>query len=474
MSEDFGRKKRQNNGKETLRKTDIRYWETRVFKAQDRAAGGVVVYEADTFSVKFQHRGKRHAMSLHTANLREAAGLAREQYLFLVSHGWQAFWAKYRPSEEPAHGGVEGSSKAVPEPKTNVTVGEYLEAVARHTALSPALVETYAKPFRLLVSEIARVRASKKRFDYRSGGHAEWLKAVSAVPLALITPESVLAWKKQRIKEAGSDKLKERTATISTNSTIRQARALFSRRNVIPKLAGVLELPGQLPFDGIAVERASSKFYGCGIGAHELLNQALAELGTEELKAFLLALAFGLRKREADWLEWSAFDFSAGMLSIQPTQWYDLKTPESAASLPVEPEILALFRAWKAKAKGRFVIESALAPKAVGYQWYRCQPVFEFLLDWLRSKGVVGNKPLHQLRKLYGSALSDLHGIHVASLGLRHSDIRTTSEHYADSRLKLSPGFGAGISAAASGTVAAFPDSAIPEVRKGRKRRGPS
>ena len=70
------------------------------------------------------------------------------------------------------------------------------------------------------------------------------------------------------------------------------------------------------------------------------------------------------------------------------------------------------------------MIESNRPPKRVGYQWYRCEETFEALLDWLRSKGVTGNKPLHQLRKLYGSEMASVHGIHAASSGLRHSDIK--------------------------------------------------
>ena len=81
--------------------------------------------------------------------------------------------------------------------------------------------------------------------------------------------------------------------------------------------------------------------------------------------------------------------------------------------------------------------ESDRAPKATDYQHYRCDETFQSLLDWLRGKGVEGNKPLHALRKLYGSALCDLHGLHVASSGLRHSDVRTTSEHYVDRRVRV-------------------------------------
>ena len=95
--------------------------------------------------------------------------------------------------------------------------------------------------------------------------------------------------------------------------------------------------------------------------------------------------------------------------------------------LPVEPEILELFRGWRARAQSEFVIESLREPKLVNYQWYRCESVFAYLLGWLRGKGVQGIKPIHTLRRLYGSVLAERHGIHAASSGLRHADIRTTS-----------------------------------------------
>jgi integrase len=197
--------------------------------------------------------------------------------------------------------------------------------------------------------------------------------------------------------------------------------------------------------------RTDTKFYGCGVEPRQLLRDAVDELRTEhveELKAFLLGLVLGLRRREADLLEWESFDFEAATLRVMPTKWHTLKTNESAAVLPVEPEILAFFRAWRAKANSEFVIESDREPKSVAYQWYRCEAVFDSLLAWLRAKGVQGSKPFHQLRKLYGSALAEAHGIHVASSGLRHADLRTTSEFYADRRVKLTAGFGSVLSGA--------------------------
>jgi integrase len=408
------------------------------------------------------------AFSLATANMREAAERAKERYFFLTTNGWAAFLAKYRASNiaNPAT-----TTEAV----KDLTVGQYLAAVIDSAELSKQTIESYAKPFRQIVAKIANIRGTSKRFNYRTGGHAEWIQKVHAVHLAEITPQKVIAWKKHAIARAGSDELLRKRYTVSINSLLRRARSLFSKRNVLSKLGDVVQLPEVLPFEGVSVEgRTDTKFYGCGVEAVDLFRDAVAELGkdhTEEFKAFLLALVLGLRRREADLLEWQSFDWSAGTLRIMPTKWYNLKTNESAALLPVEPEIMALFRGWYASDKepNGFVIKSARKPKSVRYQWYRCGPLFDALLVWLRAKGVQGQKPFHTLRKLYGSAMADKHGLHAASSGLRHSDIRTTSEFYADRTVKLTPGFGSALSGA---SVSPLPTPVAPHTAAHRDQTG--
>ena len=279
------------------------------------------------------------------------------------------------------------------------------------------------------------------------------------MPLAVVTSDRIRAWKRWYVDRAGRDEIRRRRYTVTVNSYLRQARALFSKRNVLDKLRSI-HLPDVLPFDGVALEpRTDQKFYGNGCEPLMLMRAAMNELGgddhREALKAFLLAITLGLRRREIDMLEWQSFDFTTATLRIIPTKWYALKTNESAAELPIEPEILELFRGWRAGATSEFVIESDRAPKSVNYQHYRCEETFKALLAWLRGKGVQGNKPIHSLRKLYGSALSDMHGLHAASSGLRHADIRTTSAFYADRRVKVTPGFGSAISGASVSTFAA-------------------
>jgi integrase len=425
-------------------KGDIRYWQARVRKTGARGTLNAF------YSVQLQYARQRMELSLGTPNQMEAAARAKERYLFLIAHGWHEFLAKYRPKEELSS-------------PTKLTVGQYLDAVRTQTELSPTTIENYAKRLRKIVADIAQVPNAKAHRDYRSDGYRHWLERVHAVRLESITPEKVRQWKKKFIDLAGKDELKRRGRTVTCNSMLKQSRSLFSRRNVLSKLN--VALPSVLPFDGVSVEkRTDTKFYGCGVDPRELMRDAAAELADlpEEFKAFLLSLALGLRRREADMLEWSSFDFVAGTLWIQPTKWYELKTAESAAVLPVEPEIMALFRGWRAKATSEFVIESKRLPKSVSYQWYRCKETFESLLTWLRAKGVQGHKPFHTLRKLFGSAVAEAHGIYVASASLRHADISSTTQFYSDRRIKLTSGLGAVLSEGAATTRFVPPEKHFP------------
>ena len=315
--------------------------------------------------------------------------------------------------------------------------------------LAHKTIADYAGCLRFIVSEVLAMGKRKKRrqYDRYNGGHKAWLAEIDALKLESITPEEIRLWKKDYVNRAGPDELARRRRVVTVNSYLRRARALFGKNLRLKSVT----LPVS-PFDGVALEkRTDTKFYGAGVDPVELLREAISELAAErieELKAFLLGLTLGLRRREIDLLEWQSFDFVAGTLRIMPTKWYQLKTNESAAELPVEPEILELFRGWRARATSEFVLESDRPPRSLDYEYYRCQPTFEALVNWLRTKGVQGNKPFHALRKMYGSALADLHGLAVASSGLRHADLRTTAGFYVDRRVRATPGFGATISGA--------------------------
>jgi integrase len=441
-----------------------RYWLDRVYKPEITRPDGSRD-QSPNYAVRLSHAGRSMRLSLGTPNHAAAADLAREMFVLLTANGWVVFLAKYRNTDPKPP-----APSASPDKKSNVTLGEFLAAVRAESDLSRKTFESYATRLRFIVSEVYEITKSRGRHDYRNGGTAKWVEAIDAVPLAVVTSDRIRAWKRWYVDQAGRDEIRRRRYTVTVNSYLRQARALFSKRNVLDKLRSI-ELPDALPFDGVALEpRTDTKFYGAGIEPLTLVRAAMDELDgddhQEKLKAFLLAITLGLRRREIDMLEWQSFDFATATLRIIPTKWYALKTNESAAELPIEPEILELFRGWRAGATSEFVIESDRSPKSVNYQHYRCDETFKALLAWLRVKGVQGNKPIHSLRKLYGSALADQHGIHAASSGLRHADIRTTHEFYADRRVKVSPGFGSAISGA---SVTEIPQSPQDSHRR-RKR----
>jgi integrase len=172
-----------------------------------------------------------------------------------------------------------------------------------------------------------------------------------------------------------------------------------------------------------------------------LLQKAYAELSQQQPAAFLamlLALSAGLRKGEIDTLSWHQVDLDQALIRIENTATASLKTVDSRDEVPIDLGMISVLRGFKAKATGIFVIESPneeSGPKAWGRQ-YRAERVFQKLYKWLRSNGVSARKPLHELRKELGAMVTTEHGIYAASQILRHSDVATTSRHYADQKTR--------------------------------------
>jgi hypothetical protein len=154
---------------------------------------------------------------------------------------------------------------------SNVTVGDFLIAVYKESDLAHRTIDGYARCLRLIVSEIRTLTKNRAWFDYRKGGRKAWAAAIDATPLEQVTPDRIRDWKRAYVDRAGHHVLLRRRYTVSCNSYLRQARALFSKTKVLSKLRSV-QLPTVLPFDGVELERrVSTKFHGCGVDAVTLL-----------------------------------------------------------------------------------------------------------------------------------------------------------------------------------------------------------
>ena len=142
----------------------------------------------------------------------------------------------------------------------------------------------------------------------------------------------------------------------------------------------------------------------------QLMPRGVDELQGETRLAFVLALGAGLR-----WGE------------IVSLRWED-----------VQPDGVRVAAARAKGRKGRLVpvgkmvrnvLEAARGQDlVVGGEW---KEVHERLCVWLRAQGVKDAKPVHYLRKCFGSLAVADHGIFLASKLLGHSTITLTASTYA-------------------------------------------
>jgi integrase len=370
---------------------------------------------------------------LGTPNKFEAARKARAIWQSLRSRGWGETLAEFYPKK----------ARECPPPKTNATIGDFLAEVRTLHASKARMIEGYAVALRKIAADIAGLESGRRGGDPTR--HEAWREKVEKTELASLAPAKILAWREEFVARAGNDPLRRRSAQISAASFLRRARSLFAPR-LIQGLESV-RLPVPLPFSGIKLERRKAPRYQSTFNVAQLVEAAkdeLAEPEPEQFKIFVLAIMAGLRRNEIDKAEWSWFNWDAGQIQVTATRYFRTKSEESARSVWLPPEALEIFRGYRARATGSFVIESACQPITDKfYDTYRAGEAISGLIGWLRSKGVNGTKPLHTLRKEYGSLICSGFGLFAAKQMLGHADITTTAEHYLETKDKPMIGLGA-------------------------------
>jgi len=146
---------------------------------------------------------------------------------------------------------------------------------------------------------------------------------------------------------------------------------------------------------------------------------------------------------EVDCLLWKQIKFGENIIKLEPNQYTVLKSKGSARDIYVDHEVMDLLRGFRNLANGEFVINAESPFKRVArYGHYRCKKEKNELIKWLRSKGITAHKPIHELRKEFGSWMTERAGIYVAQKQLGHSNIQTTASHYVDRKDRHSVGLG--------------------------------
>ena len=364
-----------------------------------------------------------HAVRLGTNNREEAGRLAARLYQDIRARGWIAL-AEFRPDSAPA---------------CMTTVGDYLAAVEPLAKVRGRTWNGYGYALRKIAIDITggqergRGKFNPKDLVLRARG--------DGVPLAKLTPITVEKWKAEFVAAAGHDPIAAGRARRSANSYLRNARALFSRR-ILRRLAELsVQVPAPLPFEGVEMERQGSTRYVSTIDASALLQAARKKLRGKHPDAWrviLLALGAGLRRSEIDMLCWTQIDAKRGEVRVLNHSTFEAKTDDSQGRIFVDAGLLSEL----GPGGSLFVVEAGTPAAKRGGQYYRCQATFQRVTKWLRKHGVLSDRPLHALRKEFGSIIAEKSDIHTASRQLRHSTIATTAAYYADHRKKETVGIG--------------------------------
>lgn len=434
MSEKVSKKVSRNLQEASYRdhpKTSIKYWEGAVFRSVHKHGGETKL--GKFYCAKIAHDGKRYTFNLKSAEKGEAARKAKQIYMSLVSKGWEETLAEFKPPKDRK---TETSSTTIR------TVGDLIDAASNILTVGERTAADYGRAFRHIAADISGITVKKV------GSRDKWKNRVNDVPLTTITPQKVLAWKKSFLSEKTEDAAALRKAKNTVNTIIRNAKGLLSR-----KVTPFLDLPEDFvsPFEGVPFEPRQSMKYRSSIDLAKLVDLAkngdeekgIEPLPTELFKIFVLAAMAGLRRNEIDKLEWQAFLWDEGLIRLETTRTFSAKSEESNSDVAIDKELLEYFQQDFQKSESRFVIASKNAPKVgVSHSHYRCAKLFKELVGWLKKAGLDAQKPIHVLRKEFGSIVCDKFGIYAASTALRHGDIHITSQHYVDSKRKIRPELG--------------------------------
>ena len=408
-------------------KTHQDFWKPKLRRRSFKARDGHAV-EIPEWQVRMKHERREAWFNLNTANLAAAAVKARDIYLSLVSAGWEATLAKFKPN---------------PVAKADVcTLGEFLAEVGVRGHYAQRTLRIYSTKLRKLVADVANVesgmrrKTKKAKYDYVNGGHGEWIERMASCRLDVLTPDSIAEWRNKYVARAGGDPVKRRSAEVSAASILRAGRALFS-----PDVTRLLrvKLPSN-PFEGVKLRDPGPQRYHSELNPEWLLACAERELRQDQPQVYLalfLCLWAGLRRKEADCLLWEQIDFEGGTLHVRRTPYFEPKTEESQRTIDLAPVARDVLRKFKQGNTSEFVMLGGDANPSASYGYYRADCTWRDLTAWLKTKGVRQRNAIHSLRKESGSLIASNYGIEAARQHLGHRDIRTTSSHYVDKKKRV-------------------------------------
>jgi integrase len=199
-----------------------------------------------------------------------------------------------------------------------------------------------------------------------------------------------------------------RLKPITLRSILRNAGAVFAKLSL--QAMGMSDL--QNPFAQLVRPKVDREPFNAPPRSWimRLMRQGIKELSRESRLAFVLALGAGLRWGEIISLTWEDVQRQSVRVAASRAKG------RRARVIPVGRMVREVLD--PARSQGPVICTDA-------------KEVHETFCTWLRTQGVKDAKPVHYLRKCYGSLAVGDYGIFVASKLLGHSNITLTASTYA-------------------------------------------
>lgn len=316
--------------------------------------------------------------------------------------------------------------------KSEITIQEIVKAY-REGALSPS-IEYKPSTARVNINQLRKVMRLGLGMSFPKGTSIEQMDAkLFQLPISALTADMVVKFKDTMLGLGVDydeiDEIERLNRSGSANSTLRQAKSLFSKQAREAYRRAKLSVPIPREFmDSGFLSVADYQYTLPPFDLIQKLSGKLAQLKESNIDQYLilmLGLFVGLRPGETKHLLKEKIQYSGyWKVVIDVTKYYKPKGyHERAIKIPSElgKHLLELCQGHDSQ----FVLS--------GNKTYRAKDLFDEINPDLRNNFFPDvKKPCYELRKLYASASNVALGIDITHNRMGHKDRSTTDKNYID------------------------------------------
>ncbi len=305
--------------------------------------------------------------------------------------------------------------------KDACTIGEIVDTILAEAALLN-LKPLTARSYTCSLIKVVREATSRQRGGEVTDDEVRQMKST------FLTSSTFNEFKRGRAERAEEleNKRARASACRSANKDIAQAKAALA-----PGLQKLLS-ERELRFPDFESWRSVTKFTGVEfkyrLPPAENIRRVMEairglEPGSNLWKVSMLATYLGMRSGEIAYARWSWF--VPGATPTVAVQQEDDFSPKRDHERDIEPPGWAFEALMRHKGNGEVYVLS-------GDEAARLRAVNDHGIQFLRASGVKAQKPMHELRKWFGSWVATTRGLTVAQRLLGHDSYSTTEDHYSD------------------------------------------